>query len=74
MPWYAEYRPSGINYEKPEQWDEIIRISEIIAKDIPYLRVDFYIIDNRLYFGEATFYTWAGFMNFQPKEWDLKLG
>ena len=59
---------------KPKKWDEIIAISEKIAEGIPYLRVDTYEIDGRLYFGEATFYTWAGFMVFNPPEWDRRLG
>ena len=60
--------------EKPEQWDEIISVAEKLSKDMPYLRVDTYILDGKMYFGEVTFYTWAGFMKFNPPEWDRKLG
>ena len=74
MDWYVNYRPAKVTPKKPEQWDEIIRFSEALAKDIPYLRVDTYIVDGKILFGEMTFYTWGGFMHFEPEEWDLKLG
>jgi hypothetical protein len=33
-----------------------------------------YSIGGKIYFGEYTFFTWAGLMNLEPDEWDLKLG
>ena len=38
------------------------------------LRVDFYVADGKIYFGEMTFYTWGGFIAFTPPEWDRKMG
>lgn len=74
MPWYAYYKNSAIQYEKPKQWNELIALSEKLATNIPYVRVDWYVSDEQLYFGEITFYTWAGFIEFTPPEWDLRLG
>lgn len=74
MPWYVNYKNADVPPKKPEQWDELIAICEKLSKDIPYVRVDTYIIDGQIYFGEMTFYTWSGFMKFNPPEWDLKLG
>lgn len=71
---YAIYKNSGKKIKKPEQLDDMIRFSEILSQDVPYLRVDWYLVDGKIYFGEMTFYTWAGYMQFQPDEWDLKLG
>jgi len=45
-----------------------------LSAGIPFLRVDFYEINNRLYFGELTFYPGAGFTAFDPPEWDLTIG
>ena len=28
----------------------------------------------KIYFGEMTFYTWGGFIEFTPPEWDRKMG
>lgn len=74
MPWYAYYKPSKEPVELPPQSEEMIRYAELLGKDIPYVRVDFYIVDDVVYFGEMTFYTWDGYMVFEPDEWDRKLG
>ena len=41
---------------------------------MPFARIDFYEINEKVYFGEITFYPASGFEGFNPKEWDLKLG
>jgi len=74
LPFYVYYKNSDCVFEKPKTWDKMIEISEILAKDIPYVRVDFYNLGERIYFGEMTFFTWAGFMKFNPDEWDEILG
>lgn len=58
----------------PEQYPEIIRLAEILAEPFPYIRVDFYDIDGKLYVGELTFYSGGGFSNLKPREWDHILG
>lgn len=75
LPFKTEYYDnSGIKNVKPKFWDEMIEQSEKMAEGTYYLRVDFYDIDGELYFGEATFYTWSGFMKFVPPEYDRILG
>ncbi len=74
LEWYVNYKPADVTPPIPEQWDELIEFCEALSADVPYLRVDTYIINGRILFGEMTFYTWGGFMHFEPKEWDLKLG
>lgn len=53
---------------------QMLELSRILSKDIPFLRVDFYIINNQIYFGELTFFPASGMSNFEPKEWDYKFG
>ena len=72
--WYAAYTPTGEDIEKPKEMDEMIALSEKLSEGIPQVRIDWYVVDGQLYFGEFTFYTWAGYIQFQPEEWDLKLG
>lgn len=71
-------RPNHMNslteIKKPICLSEMIELAEKISKDIPFLRVDFYEIDSKVYFGEITFYPSAGFGKFIPNEWDYKLG
>lgn len=45
-----------------------------LSKDIPFVRIDFYVIKNTFYFGEMTFYPASGFGMFRPKEWNYRFG
>lgn len=66
---HAEVRP-----KKPEKLSQMIRLAEILSKYIPHLRVDFYYTNNKIYFGELTFFDGSGFDKIEPFEWDVKLG
>lgn len=59
---------------KPENLDEMIRYAEILAKDFPYVRVDLYSVDGKVYFGELTFYPWSGYVQYSPDEADFLFG
>ena len=62
------------NIKKPVQLKKMIEFAEKLSKDQPFLRVDFYDIKGKIYFGELTFFPGSGFMTFDPKEWNRKLG
>ena len=59
---------------EPEMWEELKETAARLAEGLPHVRVDLYEVDGRIYFGEYTFYHWAGFMPFDPPEWDKKIG
>jgi len=59
---------------RPSLLEEMIKLSEILAKDIPHVRVDWYIVNNHLYFGEMTFFDGSGFEPFDKFEDDQLLG
>ena len=71
-------RPGHPQSEKaskaPEQLEQMLELSRILSKDIPFLRTDFYIIDDNIYFGELTFFPASGMSKFEPKEWDNTFG
>ena len=60
--------------EKPEKFDEMKRLARKLSHGQDFLRVDFYQINGRVYFGELTFYPSSGFVRFYPDEYDEKLG
>lgn len=68
------YPNSDIKIQKPVTFDEMKRLSSILADDIPHVRVDFYEINGKVYFGELTFFTGSGFEPFYPNEYDTLLG
>ncbi|MBO4467865.1 MAG: glycosyl transferase [Clostridia bacterium] len=65
---------SGTDIPRPEQLEDMIGLAETLSKDIPFIRVDFFISEGRVYFGELTFFPASGFEKFIPEEWDKKLG
>jgi len=60
--------------EKPKQFELMKELTKKLAKDIPFVRVDLYEVDGKVYFGELTFFHFSGFVPFEPEEWDYRLG
>lgn len=60
--------------EKPVNFEKMIKLSERLSKGIKHVRVDWYEINGRIYFGEMTFYHNGGFVPFIPNEWDDEFG
>ena len=52
----------------------MLSASKILAKEFPIVRVDFYDIDGKLYFGELTFTAFGGTMTYFTKDFLLKMG
>lgn len=63
-------RPS----ERPRQLEEILRLSELIAKNMYHARIDWYIEGDKIYFGEITFFDGSGFESFSTPEMERMLG
>ena len=61
-------------YEKPESFDKMKEIASVLSSNIPFVRIDFFNINGRPYFGECTFYDWGGFKAFTDLRWDYELG
>lgn len=55
-------------FEKPKNWNEMLEIAKILSKDFPFVRVDLYNINGKIYFGELTFSPDAGINQSLKKE------
>ena len=63
--------------KKPECLGELLELSKRLSNMLenpPFVRIDFYIIDNKIYFGELTFYHGSGTEEFSPSEFNGLLG
>lgn len=69
-----DYKPFELLPQKPINFNKMKEFAENLSKDIPFLRVDFYEIEGKIYFGELTFFPCSGYIPFEPEEWDKKLG
>lgn len=59
---------------KPALLDKMIKLSEELAEGIPHIRVDWYIVEDHLYFGELTFFDGSGLGPWDRYEDDLLMG
>lgn len=59
---------------KPERLKEMLLFSEKLSANIPQVRVDFYSINSRIYFGEMTFCHGSGFEEFEPENLGEQMG
>lgn len=74
MPFRINSIPVRALNTKPPKYEQMINIAETLAANLPFVRVDFYLIENTIYIGEMTFTSGGGFSIFQPKEWDYEIG
>ena len=59
---------------KPENLEKMLAIAERLSEDFPYVRVDLYSVDGKVYFGELTFYPWSGYVQYTPDKADYWFG
>lgn len=64
----------GIHHQCPSTFELMKMYAKILSADFKFVRVDFYEINNRLYFGELTFIPAAGYIQFQEDKSDYILG
>lgn len=60
--------------KKPKKFDELLKLSNILSKDFNHARVDFFIEKEKIYFGEITFTSGAGFDKFSSKQFEIEMG
>lgn len=60
--------------EKPENFEKMQELAAILSAGTPQLRVDFYEVDGKIYFGEMTFFHCSGLEAFHPQQWDAVFG
>ena len=74
MPFYrTDYHRLG-DIDKPEHLDEMISIAEKLSKGVPFVRIDLFEVDGRVFFSEFTLCPASGLMPFVPAEYDKIVG
>ena len=65
---------ADVTPSKPAQFEQMRKFAGLLSQNIPFLRVDFYEVNGKVYVGELTFFDVAGFDLHEPKEWDEQMG
>ncbi|PQJ23148.1 ATP-grasp fold amidoligase family protein [Tenacibaculum sp. SG-28] len=60
--------------EKPTTLNKMIALSKKLSGDFPFVRVDFYSINDKIIFGEMTFYPNDGRKDFYPEKYNKVIG
>lgn len=60
--------------KEPKKFNEMKKLALKLSEDYEAIRIDFYEVNEKIYFGEITFTPGAGIESFYPDEWDYKLG
>ena len=74
LPFERHYPAMKNGIPKPLNYEKMIVLAEKLSKGIPFVRVDFYEIKGKIYFGELTFYPGSGFEEFSPLSADKWMG
>ena len=74
-----KYKRAGKNntdvcIEKLKNFEELKKTAERLSKGFPHVRVDMYDQDDKIIFGELTFYEGSGYVSFDPDEFDYIMG
>lgn len=69
-----EHPKSTKEIEKPKEFEEMVELVKKLAIDCPFVRIDMYIINGKIYFGEYTFFHGGGMHPFEPYEYEKKIG
>lgn len=79
----TEWKKTGITYtfpeyeneiKRPERFDEMLNIAQVLSEEFIYVRVDLYNVGGRIFFGEMTFAPANGTDKWNPPDTDYMLG
>ena len=68
------YRIANTQIPCPKTYEKMLNAARILANDFPIVRVDFYEVEEKLYFGELTFTAAGGFNTFYSEEFQIEIG
>ena len=74
LPFKQAYASAVTVPEKPLNFVLMKELAEKLSIGIPQVRVDFYEVNGKVYFGEMTFFHHCGYVPFDPPEWDEIFG
>lgn len=68
------WKKTDYELNKPQNWDKMVEIAECLGKDFPFVRVDLYNINGKIYFSELTFTPAKGTLILDDDKCDFEMG
>ena len=69
-----DFKPFDELPKKPINFEKMKELAKVLSKDRAFIRVDFYEINKKIFFGELTFFPCSGYLPFDPEKYDKILG
>lgn len=74
LPFSVMYPAIRTKIAEPENYSIMLQSAKKLAEKFPYVRIDFYNLNGKIYFGEMTFAHEAGYGTFTNKSYDKWFG
>lgn len=74
LPFKQGHENASLCPSKPICFEEMKTLASSLSRELPQVRIDFYEVNGRIFFGEFTFFHHGGWTKFEPKEWDFVFG
>lgn len=74
LPFERHYPNSKTIHKKPHNFELMIELAKKLSGGMPHVRVDFYEVNDKVYFGELTFFPGSGVEEFFPERYDQIIG
>ncbi len=69
---YGRHRTGTV--EKPKHFDEMLAVAEKLSQGFPFVRVDFFDTEEKMYVAEMTLYPGGGLTPYHPESFNRELG
>ena len=70
----SHYKKAKMDLPKPKCLDRMLEIACVLSEGIPQVRIDLYEVDEKPFFGEMTFTSAGGFMNYFTPDFLREMG
>ena len=70
----SDFKQFSESPKKPEKFEKMVQLAAELSRGMPFLRVDLYQVNGKIYFSELTFVPCAGMMPFEPASADKEIG
>jgi len=72
--WVGIAHRNNVLVDKPNKFNEMLEYARILSKGFPQVRIDLYECGDKIYFGEMTFTSFWGHMDYFSPEFLILLG
>lgn len=69
-----KHYPDADVVQMPKQYEYMLDVAKVLSSDFKFVRVDFYVVNDKVYLGELTFTPASGYIIYADKDADTKLG